>query len=165
MPGRVTQYAVGVADLDRAGEVAARIQSAVGAGYEVESWRALAPVQRDLTQRIRLVMGFVVGILVLLVATGIVNTMLMSVYERVREIGTMMAVGVTRRQVLALFLLEAALLGVGGGAFGAALGTAVVRAIGARGFLFHPPGGDATRIFPSVPVRRTDNRKERSCSL
>jgi ABC-type antimicrobial peptide transport system permease subunit len=49
-------------------------------------------------------------VLFLLVLTGVVNTMMMSVYERIREIGTMLAVGVRRHRIRALFLWEALLL-------------------------------------------------------
>jgi putative ABC transport system permease protein len=53
---------------------------------------------------------------------GIANTMAMSVYERTREIGVLRALGWNRRQVLILIQLEAAILGLGGGIFGIALG-------------------------------------------
>ncbi len=59
--------------------------------------------------------------------------MLMSVFERVREIGTMLAVGMRRRQVLTIFLVEATVLGLLGGVGGVVLGSTIVRAIAARG--------------------------------
>src|SRR5205807_2487938 len=83
-------------------------------------------------------------------ATGIANTMLMSVYERVKEIGTMLAVGTRRRQVLILFLAEAAALGLAGSALGAALGATIVSAWGAHGMTFAPPGGDKATFYPFV---------------
>ena len=61
--------------------------------------------------------------LLVIVLTGIINTMLMSVFERVREIGTLLAVGVRRRQVMSVFLLEAGVIGLVGGAGGAAVGS------------------------------------------
>ena len=59
-------------------------------------------------------------------ATGIANTVLMAAYERVREIGTLRAMGMTRPGVIQLFVLEGALLGAVGGLLGAALGSAIV---------------------------------------
>jgi putative ABC transport system permease protein len=59
-------------------------------------------------------------------ATGIANTVLMATYERVREIGTLQALGMTRRSLIALFVSEGFLLGVLGAAIGAALGAAIV---------------------------------------
>jgi putative ABC transport system permease protein len=54
--------------------------------------------------------------------TGIMNVMLVSVAERTPEVGLMRAVGVGRRQVLAVFLAEAALLSSAGGIAGVVLG-------------------------------------------
>jgi putative ABC transport system permease protein len=58
---------------------------------------------------------------------GIANTMVMSVYERTREIGTLRALGWKREQILALIELEAATLGLGGGFLGLALGWGALR--------------------------------------
>ncbi len=57
---------------------------------------------------------------------GIMNVMLLSVSERIDEIGLLKAVGATRRQVLLIFLLEAALLSLVGGLIGLAAGTGLV---------------------------------------
>jgi putative ABC transport system permease protein len=61
------------------------------------------------------------GVALLVAALGIVNTMVTSVLERTREIGLWKAVGATRGQVRAVFLLEAALLGLVGGLTGLGL--------------------------------------------
>ena len=58
---------------------------------------------------------------------GIANTMMMSVFERTSEIGTLRAMGWRRGKVLALIQLEAAALGIGGGVVGVALGWLVLR--------------------------------------
>jgi putative ABC transport system permease protein len=58
---------------------------------------------------------------------GIANTMVMSVFERTREIGILRALGWKRGQILALIELEAATLGLGGGILGIALGWCALR--------------------------------------
>lgn len=55
-------------------------------------------------------------------ATSIANTVLMAAYERIREIGTLRALGMTRRDVVVLFLAEGGLMGLVGGALGMVLG-------------------------------------------
>jgi putative ABC transport system permease protein len=60
---------------------------------------------------------------------GIANTMVMSVFERTQEIGTLRAMGWKRRQVLVLIELEAAILGVGGGILGVLLGWCALRVL------------------------------------
>jgi putative ABC transport system permease protein len=72
-------------------------------------------------------------IMALIVAAGIANTALMSVFERTREVGTLRAVGARRARVLSLFLLEAGLLGAGGAAAGALLGAGIVAVLGRIG--------------------------------
>jgi putative ABC transport system permease protein len=86
------------------------------------------------------------------VLLGIVNAMLMSVLERVREIGTMLAVGMRRRQVVTMFILEGLVLGVIGGTLGALLGAAVVGWLNRVGVSLPAPGSSAPNLIrPFVP--------------
>jgi putative ABC transport system permease protein len=67
-----------------------------------------------------------VGGLALLVASlGIVNTMIMSIYERTREIGTLKAIGASRGDIRRLFMLEAGMIGLLGGLIGLLSGWAL----------------------------------------
>ncbi len=149
-PGLVTEYVVAVSELERVEKVADAVRAALGAGYQVTTWQDLDPRTRDRAKLLRIVLRFITVVLCLLVATGIVNTMMMSVHERVREIGTMLAVGVRRRQVTALFLWEAIALGFLSALTGTAVGWALVRAIGRHGLVAHPPGSDVIVVYPGV---------------
>lgn len=73
----------------------------------------------------------VAGISLLVGGIGIMNIMLVSVTERIREIGIRKAVGGTRRDILRQFLVEAVLLSSAGGAMGIALGIGAARSISA----------------------------------
>lgn len=71
---------------------------------------------------IQVVLGVIGGIALGVAAIGIVNTMIMAIYERTREIGVMKAVGASRHAIRMLFTLEAALIGLLGGTFGLGVG-------------------------------------------
>ena len=74
----------------------------------------------------RFVGGILHAVLAIIAAFGVLNTALMSVFERTREIGTIRAVGSRRSRVVALFLLEGLFLGVAGAVLGGLLGAALV---------------------------------------
>ncbi len=68
------------------------------------------------------ILGGIGAIALLVAAFGIANTMLMSIYERTKEIGLMKAVGATNRDVMSVFLAESGSIGLLGGVGGVLLG-------------------------------------------
>lgn len=124
MPGHVTMLAVDVVDEDRAAAVRDAIQKRYP-GLEVL-------LARDFTRNLedyQLVAKFawaVSFIAVVIGAIGVLNTMLMSVLERTREIGMLLALGWSRWRVLAMILAEGALVSVAGGIVGIGLGVLLV---------------------------------------
>lgn len=121
----VTQVHVRLRDRDDAEAVAADLRAALP-GLDPRPWRVEAHDMLD-SQKIRqAALQTLVTMLLLMAATTIANTVLMAAYERVREIGTLRALGMTRRTVVRLFLVEGALMGVAGGLVGATVGGAVV---------------------------------------
>ena len=101
-----------------------------------------------------LILGSLGGISLLVAAMGITNTMIMSIYERTREIGIMKVLGCVVGDIRTVFLLEAGLIGLGGGAIGVLLSYAisfVLNMLGSGGLGsllggMYYGGGDATRI-------------------
>lgn len=150
MPGQVTSYAIGVAELPQAAAVAARLRTELGDGYEVATWAELDPGTKTRVLTVDYAFSLVAIMLFFLAATGIVNTMLMSVYERVREIGTMLSFGVRRWQITLLFLWEAGLLGLLSALAGSALGHGIVYLLGRRGIYGPMAGGDPLILYPRV---------------
>ncbi len=150
MPGAVSHYVVGVHDVDRLDQVAAHLRTALGPGFQVTTWRDLDTTNAGRAKIMRGLMAMVTVILFLLVLTGVVNTMLMSVYERIREIGTMLAVGVRRRQIRLLFVCEAVFMALGSALGGSALGALVVHLIGRGGFTHAFGPNEPVTYYPAV---------------
>ena len=92
-------------DLDAASALA----QATVSGHEVKTWRQLQPLMSQMidTSRSMIILMFVV--MYVAIAILILNAMLMSVFERIRELGVMKAVGLQPRTVLSLVLTEAML--------------------------------------------------------
>jgi putative ABC transport system permease protein len=153
MEGQVTEYAVAVRSLDEAHAVRDRLRAALGPEYEVHAWDELIPFFKDMIGIQDLVLGVIGFVVLVTVLLVIANAMLMNVLERVREIGTMLAVGTRRRQVSQMFLQEGALLGAAGGLLGAVLGYALVMSLNRRGIPFNTPGTHFTNTLrPFVPL-------------
>ena len=99
---------------------------------ESDDFRVLSmeSVARQVTQVmgiLQLVLAGIAGISLLVGGIGIMNIMLVSVTERIREIGLRKAVGAKRRDILIQFLIEAATVGLCGGAMGVGLGWIIVK--------------------------------------
>jgi putative ABC transport system permease protein len=100
----------------------------------------------------------ILGIILLALMFGITNTMLMSVMDRVREFGVLMAIGMQRKKVFFMIALETLLLSVTGAAIGAAFGFASVVWAGHTGInlAWFSDGlaqyGMSSMLFPVVHV-------------
>ena len=97
-----------------------------GQKLDLTTWDDEVSFLRWILQAFDSISVFLAAILMGIIGVGIVNAMWMAVRERTREIGTLRAIGMSRRRVLAMFLLEGVLLGLdatlAGGLLGAAIG-------------------------------------------
>ena len=153
MEGRVTEYALAVEPLARARQVRDALRAELGAQYEVHTWEEVFPFIAQILGQQDFLFGILSTVFMAAVLLSIVNVMLMSVLERVREIGTMLAVGMRRRHIVVLFLLEGGVLGLVGGVLGALVGGAVTLYLHHRGILLPSPGANVDSIIrPSVTV-------------
>ncbi len=130
LQGQATEVAIAVDDLEYGPQVAADLRQLLGDTYEVHQWDEIALFFKDVVRRQEIMLSVIASVFMILMLLGVANTMLMSVLERTREIGTMMAVGVRRSKIIGLFLLEALTIGVLGGLVGGAVGLGVVTYMG-----------------------------------
>lgn len=88
------------------------------AGFRAESAMEYLNKMKKLSSSIQMMLGGIGSISLIVAAIGITNTMMMSIYERTKEIGVMKVIGATILDIKKLFLVEALLIGSLGGIFG-----------------------------------------------
>jgi ABC-type lipoprotein release transport system permease subunit len=132
--------------------------------YEVDSFYDLRPeIGEVLAQKSTFTTAL--GLIVLLMASiGILNLMLMAVYERTREMGVLAALGMKGRQLMGLFLLEGMFIGLIGAVLGCVISWLLVTAVAQAGidYSFAQGTGDITalmgdRLYPSIPISNIIN--------
>jgi ABC-type lipoprotein release transport system permease subunit len=129
---QATEVAVHLERVGQEPPVVERLQAALP-GYEVDAWDTLDPSTKEVMELSAQMMD-IFGLVILLIAgVGILNLMLMAVFERTREIGVLAAMGLKRRETVALFLLEGVLIGLLGALVGSLLGGAIAVYFGRAG--------------------------------
>ena len=96
--------------------------------FEVHTWEGLSPFY-NIARMIDLMTFFIKIMLVAIVLVSIMNVMIMAVYERINEIGTIAAIGTLPGKIMALFVIEGFLLGVLGTAVGTVISLISIAAI------------------------------------
>jgi len=150
---RVTNLVVGLDKTENTdlaySEIAPRLRG-LPQQMELKKWIDLATYYKQVNNMfngIFLFMGIIVFFMVLMSS---VNTLLMSMLERTREIGTMLAMGTPRFWVVALFMLEATLMGVMGAVVGVLVGNGLGAILNASGLRMPPPPGYTQAILFKV---------------
>jgi ABC-type lipoprotein release transport system permease subunit len=108
-------------------------------GLEIRNWIELRPEMGLITSVIALEVYIILGIILFALAFGIVNTMLMVVFERTRELGMLMAVGMSKSRVFRMIMLETVFLTTIGGIMGMGLGAVLIA-------YFHQKGIDLSSV-------------------
>lgn len=138
LPGAATVIDVTVHDIFGASEVAARIARLTG--LKAESWMQTNGQLMNALDSQRLTTQMISFFVAVSVALGIASVLFVSVIQRTREIGILRAMGITRRQMLRVFLLQGGVFGLLGSLAGGLLGSALVWTFNHLGpGLFHIP--------------------------
>lgn len=124
----ISEIAVRLSNFDNLHQVSAKLDTALAQDngskgksiFEVHTWEALSPFY-NIARMIDVMTFFIRLMLIAIVLVSIMNVMVMAVFERIREIGTIAAIGTLPGKILSMFVIEGLCLGI----FGAALGTLV----------------------------------------
>jgi ABC-type lipoprotein release transport system permease subunit len=118
-------------DQDQTAAVAAALKSDQ---YQVKTWQQMNEFMLQYEQMANAYIGVLYLIVLIITATVIVNTLIMAVFERTREIGILAAIGMRGGRIMALFFAESSLLALGGIIMGFVLGGALVAYASRYGF-------------------------------
>ena len=123
LPGQSTEVVITLEQLGQEPAVMAALRPGLG-DAEIASWETNFPDLKTAIDRKGSVMDVFAVIILAIAGIGILNLLMMAVYERTREIGLLGALGMRPLQIMGIFLIEGALMGVVGVIAGVALGLA-----------------------------------------
>jgi len=143
MQGRYTRVVLQI-EPDNLEAVTTSLRNALShKGYEVLRWYDMYPMMKQWVDLENAFYYIFLGVVLLIVAAGIMNTVLMSMLERVREFGVMMALGCSRRILASMVIVESVILGALGVLLGLMVGLALVA-------WFHSAGIDLSAQMDTV---------------
>jgi ABC-type lipoprotein release transport system permease subunit len=142
----VNNFVLKLEDQTRMREVQAALTKAIGRDeLEVVTWEEVDPELVGIRDYQDALLSIILVVIFLIVALGILNTLLMAMFERIREFGVLMAVGARPSTIRLLVLAESMFLGGLGALLGSALGAGLILHFGASGLEL--PIGDAVGFF------------------
>ena len=129
----ISEIAIRLKDFDKLHEVLSKLSDAFSKElnkkgkpkFEVHTWEKLHPFY-NIARMIDIMTFFIKLMLIAIVLISIMNVMVMAVYERIREIGTIAAMGTMPEKILSMFVIEGFSLGVFGVILGNILGVAII---------------------------------------
>lgn len=127
---------------------------------KVEDWKELSPELGLVIESFNMYTYIITGIILLALTFGIVNTMLMSVLERIRELGMLMAIGLNKRKIFSMIMIETLYLTLIGCPIGLLIGWLSVSFLGRYGInisMFSE--GLASYGFSSIIYPSLENQK------
>lgn len=112
-----------------------------------QTWLEISPEMRYISQYSGSYMFYIMLVIMFALAFGILNTMLMAIFERMRELGMLMAIGMSKIRVFFMIILESVILTLTGAAIGMLLGYLTVEYFNENGLDLTSVGGDSFEIW------------------
>lgn len=114
---------------------------------EAETWYELSPELRYITDFGGTMTFYVMVVIMLALAFGILNTMLMAIFERMRELGMLMAIGMSKSRIFFMIMIESVILTLSGAAAGIVLAWISITLLHKNGLDLSAVGGDSMAEF------------------
>jgi len=142
--GEIFELIVKVDSSESAQTVAERIKKELEKTREKDTFNVMTADSilkqiGSFTTVLNIILGGIAAVSLVVGGIGIMNTMMMSVVERTREIGIMKAIGATRKQIMSIFLVEAGIIGLVGGVIGLGVGYGISRLVALAGDMYGIP--------------------------
>jgi putative ABC transport system permease protein len=118
-----TQVVLQLPSIEAPDDLTSRARASIGAGPEILTWREALPEAVKASELDKAFAMIIWAVLAIVVSVGVLNLLLMSIFQRTRELGVMLAVGMRPGEVTRLLLAEGAILGILGAVVGFAAGT------------------------------------------
>ncbi len=154
--GQVHQIAIMLNSVKNDHMVAEKLKD-IFPDLDVQTWDVLMPEAAMYSEAMNYYLFIFLVIILLALGFGIVNTMLMSVLERVKELGMLMAIGMNRKKVFSMIMLETIFLGLTGAMAGTLLSYLLVWLTGKTGVdlsAFYQEGleafGFSAKVYPTI---------------
>lgn len=148
-----TSWVILLDDTKNTEKVVSKLRSALPAEtFEIIPWSDLADFYNKTVLLFGKQINLMKSIIALIIILTISNTQTMSVLERTTEIGTIMAIGSRRSEVLRMFIIEGTLIGIFGGVIGTTLGYCIAGILSYVGIPMPPPPGMETGFTAQISV-------------
>lgn len=154
-PSKASEIAILLKETERTDEMVDKLRIRYP-GMEVLAWKELEPLLAGLSSMVDQMAYLLLIIILIAMAFGIINTMMMSVLERTRELGMLMAVGMNKKKVFLMIMLETVYLSLVGTIAGVVAGAVTIYFTGIKGLNFaawaegYESWGYSALVYPSL---------------
>ena len=150
------EIAVMLTDADKSRELADELNQQF-INIKAETWTELSPELRYMTGSGSSSSFYVMVVIMFALAFGILNTMLMSIFERMRELGMLMAIGMGRAKIFIMIMTESVMLTLTGALLGMFFAFGTIKFFSEKGFDLTSVGGDSLKewgfdavVYPKI---------------
>ncbi|MCW8199345.1 ABC transporter permease [Verminephrobacter aporrectodeae subsp. tuberculatae] len=152
---KISRLVLALRDTDATDALVSRLRAQLP-DLDIKRWIELAPFYNQVVSLYRIIFTVLGIIIAMVVFISTANSMLMSVMERIREVGTLRAIGIPDRRIQQTFLLEGGMIGMLGGSVGLVLALLTALVVNLSDIRMPPPPGRTTD-YPLIIAMQLDS--------